>query len=513
VRRAAAVACCLLVVATACSLFRGRRATDGEAVVRRFVQAWSVGGRALADTITGADSPRLVDSLRGLSIGGVIRTTLVRASKVTDGSESFEGIVAAHFADDGRLELTIRASLEDDRVRAEPSAVSTLLSRWEPLRIERLGAPVRGDILSRTGALLARGPKDARVPVRPALAPAVSLIDEALDVRLAGRPERRLVAGEPPRTLAESPLADGEDVVTSLDDATQAAAEASLGRAAGALIAVDPRTGGIRALASNPESRAPDRPLASSAYSPGSAFKIVTAAAALQSGVLDLDDVVPCPGRISLGERTITNFESLAYGPITFEKAFAVSCNTAFAQIGVAVGTVRLLRTARSLGFRVVSELEGPGALSVPRSRGELAVWSFGAAGSLVSPIQMAGIGSTIARGGVSVSPGWSDRDDPGGRVLRQSTAAALVDMMEEVVETGTGRMASVPGARIAGKTGTAEPRREGARSDAWFVALAPSRDTRLVVVAFLPGAGIGGEAAAPLTKAFLIATAEAWKP
>jgi cell division protein FtsI/penicillin-binding protein 2 len=455
----------------------------------------------------------LVETLEGLSRGGVIRATLLDVTRFEDGSDSFEGIVAADFADGGRLELTIRAFVEGDRVRAEPRAVSILLTQWEPLRIEQFGAPSRGDIRSRTGAILARGPRDARVPIRPELAPAVSLVDEALDALLSGRPGRRLVAGEPPRTLAESPVADGEDVVTSLDEVIQVAAEASLAGAPGALVAVDPRTGGIRALVSNPEPRAPTRSPATSAYSPGSAFKIVTSAAALEGGVFETSSVVPCPGRISVGDRQITNFESLSYGSISFEKAFAVSCNTAFAQIGIAVGTVELLRTAELLGFEVAEELEAPGTISVPLSREELAVWSFGAAGSLVSPVQMAGMGSTIARGGTSVSPGWTDRGDPGKRALSDSTAAALVTMMEEVVETGTGRLAAVPGAHIAGKTGTAEPRTQGARSDAWFLALAPSRDTRLVAAAFLPGAGLGGEAAAPVVQKFFIATFDMWGP
>jgi peptidoglycan glycosyltransferase len=159
-----------------------------------------------------------------------------------------------------------------------------------------------------------------------------------------------------------------------------------------------------------------------------------------------------------------------------------------------------------------VGELDRPGTISVPRSRAELAVWSFGAAGSLVSPLQLAGIGATIARGGTSLPPSWIDRAGPGKRALRESTTDALVSMMEAVVETGTGRNAAVPGTALAGKTGTADPRRPGARSDAWFIALAPARDTRLVAVGFLPGAGVGGGLAASLVRKFLIESATTWR-
>src|SRR5207302_9847261 len=147
------------------------------------------------------------------------------------------------------------------------------LTGWGRARVEQSGAPARGRILSRSGTLVARGPKGQRAPSRSALAPAVALIDDAVDVALGGKHGRRLLVGQPARTLVESPPADGVDVTTSLDDGMQAAAEATLGNTPGALVAVDPHTGGIRALVSNPEPGAPDRSPATSAYSPGSAFK------------------------------------------------------------------------------------------------------------------------------------------------------------------------------------------------------------------------------------------------
>lgn len=503
-----------LLLTVACAPSGGSRPDDLDAL-RSFVGAWTAVDSALARTVTGADSTRLVETLHGIREGGVVRSELVRASRVSAGEDSFEGVVALHFADEAVLELTVRATVKIGRILAESTAVSTQLTEWEPLRIEEFGAPARGKILFRGGGPLAEGPKGGRVAVRTALAPAISLIDEALNVPLGGRLGRRLLAGEPPSVIAESAPADGEEIATSLDDVIQAAAEETLGASSGALIAVDPRTGGVRALVSNPEKAEPNRSPASYPYSPGSTFKIVTAAAALEGEVFDIDDVLPCPRRILAGERQVTNFENLDYGPLSFERAFAVSCNTAFAQIGMTVGTDRLLRTAQGLGFSV--EDSGPATISIPRSRGELAVRAFGADGILVSPLHMAEVVSTVARGGTRVPVGWIDRPASGKRALDRDSAAALVTMMEETVLTGTGRNAAVPGAKIAGKTGTADPAAAEAtgsgarRPDAWFVALAPSRGTRLVVVAFLPGGGVGGESAALMVREFLIATETLW--
>ncbi|MGH2952233.1 MAG: penicillin-binding transpeptidase domain-containing protein, partial [Solirubrobacterales bacterium] len=337
---------------------------------------------------------------------------------------------------------------------------------------------------------------------------ALVMIERELGARLAGAPGRRLVAGRAGRVLARSAPLDGREIETSLDERAQAAAERALRSAPGALVAVDPRTGGIRALVSNPEPRAPQRSPATSGYSPGSAFKLVTAAAALEAGVATPPDTVPCPAATTIGEALIRNFEDAGYGSITFEKAFAVSCNTAFARVGQAVGAEDLLGTAEDLGFRV-GELEGPETIAPPSSAGELAVWSYGAAGSLASPLGMAGIAATIARGGLTVRPRFTDGHAPGERVLGEQTTTALVEMMEAVVREGTGQEAAIPGASIAGKTGTADPRRPAGRSDAWFVALAPARGTRLAVVGFLPEAGLGGGLAAALVRRFLLASTD----
>ncbi len=290
--------------------------------------------------------------------------------------------------------------------------------------------------------------------------------------------------------------ANGRDARASISDKMQRAAETALGAAHGVLIAVDPRTGGIRALAAS------DPKLVTSPHPPGSTFKIITAAAALKNHVLGPRTPIRCPAQITIGGRRIRNYAGLNYGSLTFERAFAVSCNTAFAQIGVATGAKRLLATARALGFRV-GRLDRAGTITPPSSRGDLAAWSFGAAGSRVSPLQLSGIASAIARGGTSLGPSWTDLHRSGKRVLRESTADELVRMMEGVVESGTGRNAALPGVRIAGKTGTADPELSAGRSDAWFVGLLPSRRTRLVAVGYLPGAGIGGERAALLVRTF----------
>lgn len=498
---------CLAMIGSACSSPGDE--PDRAAALRRFVEAWIEDADTLAATISGDDAPRLVAAVEALGDGGVVGTTLEDVASVLDGDGAVDATAVLRFADTAEVRLAIHAVVENGLVRAEPSAVSSDLAEWETLRVERFGDPRRGDVLSRTGTLLASGPHGRRTLARPALAAAAAAVDEALNVRLGGRHGYRLRAEPSGRLLAEVQPADGEDVATSLDDALQAAAEATLGEVVGALVAVDPSTGGIRAMASIAEPETGRSP-ATDGYSPGSSFKIVTAAAALESGTFESDNVVPCPARITVGERDITNFEGVAHGDITVERAFTVSCNTAFARIGITVGLVELLRTAERLGF-TVGELEGPGTIAVPETEAELGVWSFGAAGTLASPVVMAGLASTVASGGRLVSPGWIE-SVPGPRVLQAETADELLAMMEAVVESGTGTNAAVPGVSIAGKTGTADPLTGEGRSDAWFVGLAPARDARLAIVGLLPGAGLGGEQAAALVREFLLATGAIWR-
>jgi peptidoglycan glycosyltransferase len=502
----------VIAVAVACSGQSSRRTgPDKDEVFRGFVHAWIASEPELLDTITGPEASRLSSILQALKKGEVVRATLDSTSLVPDRPSYLDGVVHLHFADGARLELESRVEVEEGRVLAAPAAISRDLTDWSTLRVERFGLPGRrGAILSRDGTVLARGPLQRRRLAREEVRPAVELIDESLNARLAGKAGYRLLAEEPPAILAEVNPGDGADVTTSLDDSLQAAGEEVFAGTPGAIVAVDPTTAGIRALVSNPDPNAPARSPASTAYSPGSTFKLVTAAAALEESVFELHDVVPCPARMSVEDRLISNFRDLDYGPITFTKAFSVSCNTAFARIGLTVGADGLLKMASRLGVRVALTVQ-PGAIAIPRSQGELAVWSFGAAGSLVTPLQMAGITATVARAGSYVGPRWVDEATQGVAAFRASTAGKLVTIMEEVVRSGTGERAAVPEATIAGKTGTAETEVATPTSDAWFIALAPSRDTRVVIVTFVPRGGIGGGIAASLTKDFLEVTSLEW--
>lgn len=475
-----------------------------EASIRRFVDAWSNGSLILGATITGEDAPRLIDALQGLPESGVVRTAVDR---LDERGGRWHAVVAARFADGARITLPIAARVEGGRVVAEPTAITTRLDRWERLRIDRFGSPKRGAILTNNRRRIASGSSAHRRISRSSLSEAVALIDDELDHRLAGNRGVRVTAGHRGPILAVENAVDGDDVVTSLDDSLQRVAEQAFDDSSGALVAVDPRTGGIRAIVSRGSDDATGSFPASTAYSPGSTFKVVTAAAALEHGVLSAGDAVPCPALITVGERQITNVSSADHGRIALEEAFAISCNTAFARVGIAVGTTRLLGTAKDLGFRV-GETAGHAVISVPRSRAELATWSFGADGSRASPLHMAGIGATIANRGVSVVPGWTDEGNIGTRALSSTAASALVAMMERVVERGTGKNAAVSGMKVAGKTGTADPEEDRGRSDAWFIGLAPSSETKLVAVVFLPGAGLGGERAAGLAAKFFSASA-----
>jgi len=413
----------------------------------------------------------------------------------------------------------------------------------------------RGPVLARDGTVLAQGrprqyaePSLAQVVGYASAAYGAAGIELAYGAALVGQDSTDPLAVLRVRFLGAR--APPGSVTLGIDPATQRAAAAALAGRTGAVVALDPRTGQILASVSLP---APDtraladparaatawaamatgadsRPLldraAQGLYAPGSIFKIVTAVAALEAGVLDptakvrVDD--PFQADPSWGAYAVRS-SSAAHGDFDLSLAMARSENIYFAKAALATGGARLAETAARLGIG-----RAP-ALDLPASRGQLsrsgtldrptlvADTGFGQGELLVSPLQMALVAAAVANGGVQMDPhhAIAVRDGggnalaapdggPGRRVMSADVARiltrALVDAVEAPGAFAAG--ARVGGLRVAGKTGTAE--NPSGAAHGWFVGFAPADAPTVAVAVVLEHAPRGGEDAAPIGAAVL---------
>jgi penicillin-binding protein A len=345
----------------------------------------------------------------------------------------------------------------------------------------------------------------------------------------------------------------GDDVRLTIDSRVQAAARDALGNNQGAVVALDPQTGAIRAMWSNPSfdpnpisSHRPGRirqawenlneqtpnPLQHIAttrgFPPGSTFKVVTAAAALESGRFNpqstFDDPVSfTPPQTSSSISNFSGGTCAGGGQISLADALRVSCNTTFAQLGLEVsgpmaGVTTGMGFNRRIPFDVSTEastFERADENNLPRR----SLAGIGQGDVVTTPLQMALVAASIANGGETPKPRLVEevRDPSGGIVARpsdesigtamsESTARTLTEMMVAVVTDGTGANAQIPGLEIAGKTGTAQSA-EGAAPHAWFIAFAPAQNPRIAVAVFVQNGGsfgaeaTGGTVAAPMAR------------
>lgn len=408
----------------------------------------------------------------------------------------------------------------------------------------------RGDILARDGTVLAHTtPQGREYPLGKALAQAVgydsarygtSGLEHAFDRELTAQPpsvdplSQLLALLSGPRTQRS---ARGSDVITTIEPATQLALYAALSaypRAAG--VALDPRSGEVLALASVPSfdpatvgGEFPSlvanaaSPLLNRAidglYPPGSTFKIFTACAALDSGVVAPSDTFADYGALPVGSFVVHDNEGEATGVQDLAGAFALSSNVDFAQIAQRLGVDRWFEYAdrfgfdRSMRFTLPSTLDHlPTKASVSPSI--LAQLAFGQADLAVTPLRMALVTATVASGGVEPQPSLvRGVRDPAGRVVRAAreqlaepisseTADQVRFLMVATVERGTGTAAALPAVQVAGKTGTAT--NPAGRSHAWFVAFAPAATPRVAVAIVVENAGYGGVVAAPIARRVL---------
>ena len=375
--------------------------------------------------------------------------------------------------------------------------------------------------------------------------------------------EDQVLSGEDPRLLVDR-LSDtltgkeprGGDVVVTLQEAAQRAAYAGLRGKRGAVVALDPRTGAVLAMVSAPSydpntlssfdptgiraSHAEltdadaDDPLLNRAisrtYPPGSTFKVITAAAALESGVTPTTQV-PSPTVLDLPQTTATlgNFGGSTCGDGTTSSladAMRISCNTAFAQLGLTLGEDAMREAAEAFGLnddsvtvpQRVAASTFPGDLDPP----SLAQSAIGQRDVRVTPLQMAMVAAGVADGGTIMRP-YLVREVQGPdlkslslaepetykQAVSREVADQLRTMMESVVSSGSATSAQIPGVRVAGKTGTAQ-NAPGAAPHAWFIGFAPAQDPRVAVAVIVENGGnagneaTGGRVAAPIAKAVM---------
>ena len=290
----------------------------------------------------------------------------------------------------------------------------------------------------------------------------------------------------------------------TVDYAVQQAAEAAIADQAlpTALVAIDSRTGAVRAVANNPTGY--DRALLGQ-YPPGSTFKIVTAAAGLAEG-WTRDQIVPCPYEIQRGDSaTFNNAFGEEFGDIPFIEAFWHSCNTSFVDLGYQLGAARLREAAENFGFNRVYDLGVPVSSSsfpLPESDTEVGAASIGQGRVSVTPLHMATV-AAAARNGTWRPPYLTGAEPPAGaQALPAPAAEELPDFLRAVVNEGTGTSAAILGRDVGGKTGTAEFGDEDPpETHAWFAGFLDDLAFAVVV----EGGGVGGEVAAPLIHEFLL--------
>lgn len=340
----------------------------------------------------------------------------------------------------------------------------------------------------------------------------------------------------------------GADVRLSLDTRVQQAAEQGLAGKSGAAVAFDPRTGQILAMASSPtfdlQKAVTDFraiPTAGSPfinrttqgrYPPGSTFKVVTATAALESGLYTPDSHFRDTGSYDTPGGPIRNFGGEKFGDHTLSTALTNSINTTFATIGDKVGRQRLGATMSAYGFGkrppidlpddsvLVSGRYGNGKVLPNDQEGEdTARIAIGQEQLAVTPLQMMMVAGAVANKGVLMAPRLMTRiTDRGGaiiqtqrpqelgRVMSETTASQLTTMMENVVRdgTGTGAALSSAGVSVAGKTGTAESA-DPTKNQAWFIGFAPSQDPVVAVAVIVENTSLtGGQAAAPIAASVM---------
>jgi penicillin-binding protein 2 len=393
-------------------------------------------------------------------------------------------------------------------------------------------------------------------------------IEERFENDLAGiKGQRRIevdAGGRLVRVIDEKPPVPGKDLYLSINLDLQQASEEAMKGYVGALVALDPQTGRILALVSSPAFD-PDafatgidneewkalndpvsRPLQNKAlqgrYAPGSTFKIVMAAAALQEKIVSENSSFECTGRFRLGRSVFRCWKQHGHGRVNLYKALVESCDIYFYQVGLKLGIEKIAKYATDFGLGSKTGIdlsnEGKGFIATPEwklgrykepwQEGETLITAIGQGFTLVTPLQMACLIAAVANGGTLYRPVYIEKmtgpdghivayldSDPKDkfpisesnlRIIRRALLGAVED------KKGTGNKCKLPDVHVAGKTGTAQVIEQDERQQdrnihwehrdhAWFVAYAPAERSELAVAVLCEHAGHGGSVAAPVAR------------
>ncbi|MEA2126146.1 MAG: penicillin-binding protein [Solirubrobacteraceae bacterium] len=553
-RRLAARALPLALLAVAAfavgTLVGSQHESQERKVAQRFVRAWERGDYGGMYALLGDRSRAQLSSraLAGLYRDAAQTATIERvrrAGPLRNDDDGFTVPMRAETRRFGVLKGTLRLEVGSDDdgtagVIFRRRLVFPGLRDGEALR-STVVMPERSDLEARDGTVLATGPERtsdigtlaANVvgsvgPIPAAdraryaalgypddAAVGLTGLERQFESRLAGTFGGTLRAGD--RVLRQAVSKPGKPVRTSIDVDIEEAAVTALAGRFGGIAVLRPRTGEVLALAGIGYS-APQPP--------GSTFKIITLAAALDARIAKPSSSYPIATEATLAGVALQNASGEACGG-TLEQAFAESCNSVFAPLGARLGAKRLVAAAERFGFNETSDIPGAPPSSIPPAAeigDDLAIGSsaIGQGRVTSTPLRMAEVAGAIANRGVHVRPVFL-RGARGrrSRATSRRTARTITKFMRAVVDGGTGAAAAIPGVRVAGKTGTAELRttqppdpddpnaepvdpNDTSDTDAWFVAFAPAQHAKVVVAVLLVGQGAGGATAAPAARTVL---------
>ena len=334
----------------------------------------------------------------------------------------------------------------------------------------------------------------------------------------------------------------GDDVYTTLDPKAQQTAVQQLQGQAGSVVALDPRTGAVKVMYSNP-SYDDNNPNAAGSnitqynratqagYPPGSTFKVVTASAGIDSGQFSPNSTVNGNSPVTISGVPLSNDNNQSWGPIDLTTALTYSVNTVWAQVAVQLGNSTMSKYMQRFGFYSRPPLDYPpdelnisqpfspkGKPFAPGSSDQdIGRIGIGQGGLRVTPLQMAMVVAAVANGGKLMVPHMTAKvvNSDGvtvktinpsvyNQVMKPSTAQALTQMMTKVVEEGTGTAAQLNGVSVAGKTGTAEIGTQGSGlTEPWFIGFAPVDHPTVAVAVTVDKSqgGFGGTVAAPIAS------------
>lgn len=479
--------------------------------VEQFVRAWEKGDYeamyALLDAPSQKANPKisfLADYRRANRSATVEKVTVGRVGPLLS-TGTVRVPVTVTTRDFGKLKgtMSFKATETETATRVAWERHQRLpgLREGEEVRRRSGKAPERASIFDAGGRVLASDPTGASIAGTAGDKP--TGLERIYDDRLGGRRTTTLRFGD--RVIAKIPGRKGRSVKTTIRLGLQRTAQNALGDALGGIAVIKPSDGSVLALAG----------LAVSApQPPGSSFKVITAAAALQHGVAKMSSSYPVRTAATLSGVKLRNASDESCGG-SLSNSFAHSCNSVFGPLGAKLGAKRLVAAAEKFGFNEQPEIPAAKKSTIPKAsqlKDSLAVGAsaIGQDRDLATPLEMASVVATIANKGVRIKPWLAGSRNPRKRVVSAKVAGQVRDMMIAVVQGGTGRAAAIPGVTVAGKTGTAELvstadiAQNAKNTTAWFVAFAPASKPRAAVAVMLVGAGQGGASAAPIAKRVL---------